>query len=196
MRGEEMNQLLKNWKEMTEVKKSLEKFHKVSKICLSTKLYHELYLISGNHLQTDEFVAVNNKGQNVFEDSCKPSNSVSIHTHIYEQTNTDAILQIQTIDNQVISNIKDEVNITYHQMFHEYMQNNKGVIDILQNENDILHYFLDKPRKINGMLLIKNSGLFIWGESLEINNQLANFLEFEFGYMVKLLVLQKQSFII
>lgn len=169
-----MNNLLLKWKELLDVRNKLNQKVVNARECFSLKVSDDPTLIlitSRNQSYEEEFVVVNTLGENVFAESDRPSSEVELHTLIYQQTDVHYVLQIQTVNNTIITELIGKNNDIYIE---------QRKVPILYHENEILQYLNEY-----NVVLIKNKGIVAWGNNIEEIMKLIQLVEFQCEYQVK-----------
>lgn len=176
-----MNNLLQRWKELTEVRNKLNQKLVISRECLSMKISNEpnlLLITSKKQSCEEEFVIVNALGENVFAESDQPSDETNIHLSIYQQLEVNCVLQIQTVNNTIVTDYPSKCkNISLPQ--------SEKYIPIIEKESEILQYISDC-----NAVFMRNHGVIVWGNDIEEVITLLHKIEFQCEYQLKLMMLE------
>lgn len=164
-----------------DVKNKMNQKQVVSNECFSMKISNDptlLLITSKKNACEEEFVIVNTLGENVFQESDLPSNEMKLHLLIYQQLNVNCVLQINTVNSSIVSNLLNE-----HREFY-LPQENKSV-PMIENENEILQFISEQ-----NVVFIKNRGIVAWGDELEEVSQMLQKVVFQCEYQLKLMMIE------
>ncbi|EOV9525366.1 class II aldolase/adducin family protein [Bacillus cytotoxicus] len=198
---------LKKWKELKNVKMELalrDWFYgtKISlSMCTSKEPLTFLVNIEGKDkgLFVDEdFIVVNSMCEPVFENDQKPAIESFMHADIYKKSNAECILQVQTVDSHLMSELYGkEGEVTFEKGSVKRIFGSEGIeeltIPIVENEKefaDLLEDSVPNFTKDGGVVLVHNYGMIVWGKTPEETKKWLEGLEYLMNYHVKLLMIK------
>ncbi len=203
-----MNAFLDKWQRITNVKRDLE----VNRWSLgigghiSVKICEDplIFLITAGEVgktnyHDEEFIAVNEYGEKVFNGSLEPSSEVLMHSLLYQETDAECVLHLHTVDNNIIGEIygnMGEIVFKDCEMFREYERSKQETIlrlPILNSKEALPDMCEEYSHKDKGAILVKNHGMTVWGKTIGEAKQLLETMEFLISYRVKLLMIQGQQ---
>jgi methylthioribulose-1-phosphate dehydratase len=148
----------------------------------------------------EDFLVVNSDGNPVFPTTLKPSAETFIHTSIYQLIpNCKAVFHVHTIYNNLISELyADQGNITFtkHELikaFDIWEEDASITIPIVENYSDIPKLAEEILRAIQPDVpgvLIRNHGIYVWGDSDFTAKRHLEAFEFLFEYQTNMYFLK------
>ncbi|KEK23601.1 class II aldolase/adducin family protein [Bacillus gaemokensis] len=198
---------LKKWKELKDIKMELalrDWFYgtKISlSMCTSKEPLTFLVNIEGRDkglFAEEDFIVVNNMCEPVFEIDEKPAVESFMHADIYKKSNAECILQVQTVDSHLMSELYGkEGKVTFEKRSVERVFGKEGITDItipiVENEKkfaDLLENQVPNFVESGGAVLVHNYGMIVWGSAPEETKKWLEGLEYLMNYHVKLLMIK------
>ncbi|MFZ0447243.1 MAG: methylthioribulose 1-phosphate dehydratase [Bacillus sp. (in: firmicutes)] len=149
----------------------------------------------------EDFLVVNSDGKPVFPTNLKPSAETLIHTSIYQViTNCKAVFHVHTIYNNLISDLyadQRKITFTKHELikaFDIWEEDASITIPIVENYSDIPRLAEEILRVIEPEVpgvLIRNHGIYAWGDSDFTAKRHLEAFEFLFEYQTNMYFLKK-----
>lgn len=198
---------LRKWKELQDIKMelALRDWFYGTKISMSIRVSEKpltfLVNIEGKDkgvFSGDDFIAVNASCEPVFQTEEQPASESSLHSHIYKQTCAECILQVQTVDSHLVSELySQQGEVTFDQKNVNRVFAREGIenitIPIVDNEeqfikllNEDTDFFTHK----RGAVLVHDYGLIVWADSPQETKKWLEGLEYLMNYHVKLLMIK------
>lgn len=198
-----MNQLFRQWQELSELKKELtdRNWFPATSGNISIKVSDNpltfLVTASGRDktkTTPDDFLLVDQNGKPVLETDLRPSAETLLHTHIYNLTNAACVLHIHTTDNNVITNVYDQEVVLCNQeiikALNIWEEGASIRIPIIENHAHIPTLGEEFRKHIHedaGAVLIRNHGITVWGKDGFDTKKRLEAYEFLFQFHIKLL---------
>jgi methylthioribulose-1-phosphate dehydratase len=149
----------------------------------------------------EDFLLVNLDGDPVFPTDLKPSAETLIHTSIYQLIpDCKAVFHIHTIYNNLISHLyghQGKVTFMEHEMikaFDIWKEDASITVPILENHACIPKLAEEISKVIQPEVpgvLIRNHGIYVWGDSDFTAKRHLEAFEFLFEYQINMLLLKK-----
>ncbi|MBY0595639.1 class II aldolase/adducin family protein [Bacillus bingmayongensis] len=198
---------LKKWKELKDIKMelALRDWFYGTKISLSMRTTQEpltfLVNIEGRDkglFAEEDFIVVNNMCEPVFETDEKPAVESFMHADIYKKSKAECILQVQTVDSHLMSELYGKEGIvTFEKRSVERVFGKEGIteitIPIVENEKKFADLLEDQVPSFvegGGAVLVHNYGMIVWGSTPEETKKWLEGLEYLMNYHVKLLMIK------
>lgn len=146
----------------------------------------------------EDFIVVNSMCEPVFENDQKPAIESFMHADIYKKSNAECILQVQTVDSHLMSELYGkEEEVTFEKGSVKRIFGSEGIeeltIPIVENEKkfaDLLEESVPNFTKDGGVVLVHNYGMIVWGKTPEETKKWLEGLEYLMNYHVKLLMIK------
>ncbi|MFD3447500.1 class II aldolase/adducin family protein [Microbacteriaceae bacterium 4G12] len=198
---------LKKWKELSDIKMELamRDWFYGTKISLSLRVSTEpltfLINVEGRDkgvFSEDDFIVVNVLCEPVFMSEEKPASESGMHAHIYKKTDAGCILQVQTVDSHLVSELYGHYGeVTFDQKNVTRVFGKDGIqnvtIPIVEDEQEFMTLFdregVSLPTDC-GAVLVHNYGLIVWASTPEGTKKWLEGLEYLMNYHVKLLMIK------
>lgn len=149
----------------------------------------------------EDFLLLDLYGSPVFPTNLKPSAETLIHTTIYQLIPTSkAVFHVHTIYNNLISHLygpKGTVTFTKHEMIKAFDIWEEGAsisLPIVENHACMPKLAAELAKVIQPEvpgILIRNHGIYVWGDSEFTAKRHLEAFEFLFEYQINLLLLEK-----
>lgn len=208
-----MNAFLDKWVKLANVKRELvmKNWFLGTNGNISIKISEDplLFLVSVNEAEKnfsadEEFIVVNDRGEKVFEESEAPSSEVLIHSLLYQHTGAQCILQVHTVDNNVISEIYGDIGEIVFQnkenlsLYDALNTKSEGALrlPIIKRSKEALtqlELYKEYAYCDVGAVLVKNHGITVWGRTIEEAKKCLEAMEFLISSHIKLLMMQNQQ---
>jgi methylthioribulose-1-phosphate dehydratase len=143
----------------------------------------------------EDFLLVNLDGELVLPTNLKPSAETLVHTAIYQLIpHCEAVLHVHTVYNNLISDLygdEGKVTFTKHEMikaFDIWKEDASISIPIIENKASIPKLVEDIRKVIKPEVpgvLIRNHGIYAWGDSTFTAKRHLEAFEFLFEYQIK-----------
>nr|WP_316397441.1 methylthioribulose 1-phosphate dehydratase [Metabacillus litoralis] len=150
---------------------------------------------------SEDFLLVNLNGDLFYPTNLKPSAETLIHTYIYQLIpNCEAVFHVHTIYNNLISALygdQGKVIFMKHEMlkaFNIWKEDASITIPIVENHANIPKLAEEIRRVIHPEVpgvLIKNHGIYVWGDSDFATKRHLEAFEFLFEYQINMFFLEK-----
>ncbi|GMR65105.1 class II aldolase/adducin family protein [Bacillus cereus] len=198
---------LKKWNELKDVKSELalrDWFYgtKISlSLCTSKEPLTFLVNVEGRDkglFSEEDFIVVNCMCEPVFENEEKPAAESFMHADIYKKSSAECILQVQTVDSHLISELYgEEGEVTFDKRSVERVFGKEGItemtIPIVEDEKkfaDLLENDVPNFIEGGGVVLVHNYGMIVWGKTPEEAKKWLEGIEYLMNYHVKLLMIK------
>ncbi|WP_028399362.1 class II aldolase/adducin family protein [Ectobacillus panaciterrae] len=198
---------LRKWKELSDIKMelALRDWFYGTKISLSMRASDEplTFLINAEGKDKglyaeDDFIVVNASCEPVFEATEKPASESSLHANVYKKTEAGCVLQVQTVDCHLVSEIYgDQKEVTFERKNVTRVFGREGIetitIPIVENEQAFATLFEEEVPSFTssrGAVLVENYGLIVWASKPEETKKWLEGLEYLMNYHVKLLMIK------
>ncbi|MFX3623014.1 MAG: class II aldolase/adducin family protein [Ectobacillus sp.] len=196
---------LRKWKELQDIKMelALRDWFYGTKISMSMRTSDDpltfLINIEGKDkglYHEDDFIVVNELCEPVFLVEEKPASESSVHAAIYKKTSAECILQVQTVDSHLISEIYSEQGkVTFEPKNVSRVFGKEGIdnitIPIVDDEQAFVALMEEAEQfKKRGAVLIHNYGLVVWSGTPDETKNWLEGLEYLMNYHVKLLMIK------
>ncbi|MFJ5758511.1 methylthioribulose 1-phosphate dehydratase [Neobacillus sp. NPDC093182] len=149
----------------------------------------------------EDYILVNMDGSLVLPSNLKPSAETLIHTSIYQHIpNCQAVFHVHTIPNNLISELyADQGNVTFknHEIikaFDIWKEDASITIPIVENFSSIPKLADEISKVIQPEVpgvLIRNHGIYVWGDSHFTAKRHLEAFEFLFEYQMNMYFLKK-----
>ncbi|MEY9869681.1 methylthioribulose-1-phosphate dehydratase [Peribacillus sp. B2I2] len=149
----------------------------------------------------EDFLVINSDGNPVFPTNLKPSAEALIHTSIYQLIpNCKAVFHVHTIYNNLISDLygdQRKITFTNHELikaFDIWEEEASISIPIIENYSSIPKLAEEILRVIQPEVpgvLIRNHGIYVWGDSDFTAKRHLEAFEFLFEYQTNMYFLKK-----
>jgi methylthioribulose-1-phosphate dehydratase len=151
----------------------------------------------------EDFLVVGSDGNALFPTNLKPSAETLIHTSIYQLMPTcKAVFHVHTIYNNLISALygdQGKITFTKHELikaFDIWEENASITIPIVENYSSIPKLAEEILRVIKPVVpgvLIRNDGIYVWGDSDFTAKRHLEAFEFLFEYQINMYVLKNSN---
>jgi methylthioribulose-1-phosphate dehydratase len=149
----------------------------------------------------EDYILVNIDGSLVIPSNLKPSAETLIHTSIYQRIpNCQAVFHVHTIPNNLISELyadQGKVTLSNHEMikaFDIWTENASITIPIVENYSSIPKLAEEISKVLHPEVpgvLIRNHGIYVWGDSEFTAKRHLEAFEFLFEYQIYTYFLKK-----
>ncbi|TKH03353.1 methylthioribulose 1-phosphate dehydratase [Peribacillus simplex] len=149
----------------------------------------------------EDFILIDSHGNLVFPTNLKPSAETLIHTAIYQSIpNCEAVFHVHTIYNNLISDLygdQGKVTFTKHEIIKAldiWKEDASITVPIVENYASIPKLAEEIGKVIQpGVpgVLIRNHGIYVWGDSDFTAKRHLEAFEFLFEYQIKMFFLKK-----
>ncbi|WP_416825551.1 class II aldolase/adducin family protein [Ectobacillus polymachus] len=198
---------LRKWQELRDVKMelALRDWFYGTKISLSMKASDDpltfFINVEGKDkglCAEDDFIVINAACEPVFEMDVKPASEALLHSIIYQNTNAGCILQVQTVDCHLVTEIYGEQKaVVFDPKNVARVFAKDGVesikIPIVETKQEF-EELLSKDTTLfsgrRGALLIEEYGLIVWASTPEETRRWLEGIEYLMNYHVKLLMIK------
>jgi len=151
----------------------------------------------------EDFLLVDADGQPLAKTRLKPSAETLIHTALYAKfSDCRAVFHIHTVANNIISELyarDGQVTFTGHELLKAlgiWEEGSTIAVPIVENYSDIPKLAAEVEKvadcRVPGVL-IRNHGIYVWGNSDFAAKRHLEAFEFLFEYQIRLLSLQKEK---
>lgn len=198
---------LRKWQELRDVKVelALRDWFYGTKISLSMKASEDplTFFINAEGkdkglFAEDDFFIVNAACEPVFELEGKPATEASLHSIIYQKTAAGCILQVQTVDCHLVSEIYGEQKeVTFDPKNVVRVFAKDGIesikIPIVETKQEFETMLAEDATLFSGRrgaLLIEEYGLIVWAGTPEETRRWLEGIEYLMNYHVKLLMIK------
>lgn len=198
---------LKKWKELRDVKMelALRDWFYGTKISMSMRVSQDpltfLVNVEGKDkgiFSEDDFIVVNASCEPVFQVEAQPASESPLHAHIYKQTSADCILQVQTVDSHLVSELYSQKReVTFEEKNVSRVFGKEGIenitVPIVDNEQQFIELLNGETGAFTperGAVLVHDYGLIVWAASPEETKKWLEGLEYLMNYHVKLLMIK------
>ncbi|MGQ0416487.1 class II aldolase/adducin family protein, partial [Bacillus sp. HC-TM] len=128
----------------------------------------------------------------------KPAAESFMHADIYKKSSAGCILQVQTVDSHLISELYgEEGEVTFDKRSVERVFGKEGItemtIPIVEDEKkfaDLLESNVPNFIEGGGVVLVHNYGMIVWGKTPEEAKKWLEGIEYLMNYHVKLLMIK------
>lgn len=149
----------------------------------------------------EDFLLVNLDGELVFPTNLKPSAETYVHTSIYQLIpNCEAVFHVHTIYNNLISDLygdQGKITFTKHEIikaFDIWEEDASITVPIVENVASIPKLAEEIGKVIRPEVpgvLIRNHGIYVWGDSDFTAKRHLEAFEFLFEYQINMFFLEK-----
>jgi ribulose-5-phosphate 4-epimerase/fuculose-1-phosphate aldolase len=198
---------LRRWKELQDIKMelALRDWFYGTKISMSMRVSQEpltfLVNVEGKDkgiFSEDDFIVVNASCEPVFQLEAQPASESPLHAHTYKQTGADCILQVQTVDSHLVSELySQQREVTFEEKNVSRVFGKDGIenitIPIVDNERQFIELLNGENSAFTperGAVLVHDYGLIVWAASPEETKKWLEGLEYLMNYHVKLLMIK------
>ncbi|UOY92640.1 class II aldolase/adducin family protein [Ectobacillus sp. JY-23] len=193
---------LRTWKDLSEIKTelALRDWFYGTKISLSMRASNEpiTFIINAEGkdkglYNEEDFVVVNVACEPVFAGT--PAEEACLHAAVYKNTIAGCVLQVQTVDCHLVSEIYGEQKeVTFEQKNVARVFGRDGIeslkIPIVEHEQAFLTLLEEQPQSDRGAVLVENYGLVVWAQKPHETKKWLEGLEYLMNYHVKLLMIK------
>lgn len=146
----------------------------------------------------DDFIVVNASCEPVFQVEAQPASESPLHAHIYKQTSAECILQVQTVDSHLVSELYSQKReVTFEEKNVSRVFGKEGIenitVPIVDNEQQFIELLNGETSTFTperGAVLVHDYGLIVWAASPEETKKWLEGLEYLMNYHVKLLMIK------